>query len=364
VKKARHDDKYDEGVVDIRGESVSIADGYPVTLATTVGVGLVHFRINVDRGISFDRAVEMLQAKAARNTGGQPLQAEGFYRSGRPLIGREKEGLHGHLLLIQKPTPSFALNHVPVYKVYRPPTGLGSRMVLRDLAGYRKVDDALARKSWVRHYDDALRYCSHGPNCKNRQFCRAGMRVEPRNIITGAVLPYWSYLQQTVGNSYEQRSDRSRVIVKSKMSIVRVRVNDQNGKECRLVGIEIKTDSEMKKLRELVGANPSRDDHGAGSSTDSKPNVKPDLKPTPQAMASSSGFGGANSSANMIGNPFPVFAKVIIHGLQSEKAMQFNFASASVTELPNAEGRYLVTIKDGMFKGTQLRVRHCNLMRS
>ena len=44
--------------------------------------------------------------------------------------------------------------------------------------------------------------------------------------------------------------------------------------------------------------------------------------------------------------------------------MQFNFASASVTELPNAEGRYLVTIKDGMFKGTQLRVRHCNLMRS
>ena len=64
MKKARHDDKYDEGVVDIRGESVSIADGYPVTLATTVGVGLVHFRINVDRGISFDRAVEMLQAKA------------------------------------------------------------------------------------------------------------------------------------------------------------------------------------------------------------------------------------------------------------------------------------------------------------
>ena len=363
-------------MVDIRGESLSIADGYPVTLATTVGVGLVHFRINVDRGISFDRALELLQAKAASNTGGQPLQAEGFYRSGRPLVGREKEGLHGHSLLIQKPTPSFALNHVPVYKVYRPSTGLGKPIVLRDIAGYRKVDEALAKKSWIRHYDDALRYCSHGPNCKNRQFCRTGMRVEPRNIITGAVLPYWSYLQQTVGNSYEQRSDRSRVIVKSKMSIVRVRVNDQNGKERRLVGIEIKTDSEMKKLRELVGANASRDDYAAGSSTDSKPKVKPDLKPTPQAMASSSGLGGgfggfggtgasssgASSNADMIG--FPIFAKVIIHGLQSEKAMQFNFASASVTELPNAEGRYLVTIKDGMFKGTQLRVRHRNLMRS
>ena len=47
VKMAKQNDKYDEGVVDIRGESITIADGYPATLATdrSSGVGLVYQKL-------------------------------------------------------------------------------------------------------------------------------------------------------------------------------------------------------------------------------------------------------------------------------------------------------------------------------
>ena len=71
VRVAKASGKYDEGVVDIRGESIAICDGYPVTLATDgpSGVGLIHTQLRVDRGISYDRALELLNEKARRTSG-------------------------------------------------------------------------------------------------------------------------------------------------------------------------------------------------------------------------------------------------------------------------------------------------------
>ena len=85
IKIAKQNDKFDEGVVDIRGESLSIADGFPVALATdrSSGVALMHHKIDVDRGISYERALELLADKASNNPDGARYKAEGFYRSSR-----------------------------------------------------------------------------------------------------------------------------------------------------------------------------------------------------------------------------------------------------------------------------------------
>ena len=111
-----------------------MATGYPVSLAVdaTSNVPLVHHLLQVDRGISFDRAMQILDAKAASNPEGRLLRDEGFWRSRRAMQGREKEDLKGHAILIQKPVSAFALNPIPVYKVYRPGTGLGQNTSLRD----------------------------------------------------------------------------------------------------------------------------------------------------------------------------------------------------------------------------------------
>ena len=83
IKKAKENDAFDEGVVDIRGESITLAAGYPMQLAKDAvsGVALQHNLLKVDRGISFDKALGMLAAKAASNPNGELLHGEGFYRS-------------------------------------------------------------------------------------------------------------------------------------------------------------------------------------------------------------------------------------------------------------------------------------------
>ena len=175
---------------------------------------------------------------------------EGFYRSKRPITGFEQQDRRAFTILVQKPISSFALNATPVYKVYRPGTGLGATTALRDFVmggRFESVDAELAQKGWRLIYDDAVKHCSHGPNCKNKQFCVVGKRVEARHVVTGAVLPYWTYLQQVVGHTTTQASDRAIAKVKSRMSIVRVRFVGADNKEQRLVGIEVKTDAEMRR---------------------------------------------------------------------------------------------------------------------
>ena len=99
VAVAKQNDKFDEGVVDIRGEAIAMAEGYPAVLATdhATGVKLMHHKLDVDRGISYDRAAEILAAKAASNPEGKLLNGEGFgpfgqkdgaYVGGTPAIPR------------------------------------------------------------------------------------------------------------------------------------------------------------------------------------------------------------------------------------------------------------------------------------
>ena len=158
----------------------------------------------------------MVDAKKAASPDGELGKAEGFYRSAKPILGREKEGLHGHMIMLQRPVKAFALNPVPIFKVVRPSTGLGKDTSLKDVAYlYKKVEDhELLRKTWTRLYDDARTVCSHGPNCKEKREtgdCKVGLRIQSKFVLSGAVLPFWEQMQQAVGYLYQQASDRAQV---------------------------------------------------------------------------------------------------------------------------------------------------------
>ena len=239
------------------------------------------------------------------------------------------------------------------------------------------MDPELAKKGWELLHRDGKVHCSHGPYCKNKQFCKVGMRIEPRHVITGAVLPYWAYLQQVVGNTYEQASARARTVVKSRMSIVRVRFTGADGKEQRLVGIEVKTDAEMRRLRSMIDPSyqPSQGGAAASGSKDKKPDVKPDVKPAIGGAAGgfrAAGVGGAAASSGAppppAQQPFRKHEEVVIHNLQSASAQQFNFLRARVKNLPSEDpqtGRYTVSVlTNGQHKGAELSVKAQNLYRA
>ena len=83
IEQAKKDDKYDDGVVDMRGEKITFAPGYPLVLASDPlsKVPLHHYKLNLDRGLSYERACEMLDAAANDNPSKQLKYGEGFYIS-------------------------------------------------------------------------------------------------------------------------------------------------------------------------------------------------------------------------------------------------------------------------------------------
>ena len=121
VKMAKENHRYDEGVVDIRGQTVRVEQGFPQTLGKDAKafIELKHYKLGVDRGIDFGMACKMLDEKKAQN-GGALYPHEGFHRSSRAIIGREQEDVRGYAMLLQKPIPAYALNPVPIFKVRRP----------------------------------------------------------------------------------------------------------------------------------------------------------------------------------------------------------------------------------------------------
>ena len=345
VKTAKANDKFDEGVVDIRGEAITLKPGFPQTLANDglSGVPLLHHVLEVDRGVSFDRATELLDEKAKGNPEGKLFRAEGFYRSKRPTIGREADGMRATAVLIQKPTKAFTLNALATYKLYRPASGLGKDVALEDFclgARYEKVDPELANKEWTRAYKEALTTCSHGPNCKNRSFCKIGLRRNDVHLVTGSVLPFWAHLQEAVGY-YTTQTARA-TTRHSRMAIVRVRFTGADGKEQRLVGINVRTEQEMRRLQASLGGAPGSSSGAASSSTDAKPEVKPDIKP-----------------------PIKIYTKlasVMIHQLKSQGALKFNYNAAIVEEWVAEAGRYRVRVVKGANAGQTLLCRPENLM--
>ena len=82
---------------------------------------LSHYALGVDRGLSFERASEMLRAKAEGNEAGALLEGEGFYISRSFKFGN---GCKGVTLLLRERVSVFAAsNWIPTFKIYRPNQG-------------------------------------------------------------------------------------------------------------------------------------------------------------------------------------------------------------------------------------------------
>jgi len=329
-------------------------------------------KVGVDRGITFDHATNMVQEKIDKAGLEKPLAGEGFYRSARALIGREKEDFRAYALLLQKPIPAFALNPVPLFKVYRPGTGLGKDVALAEFTDggrFRRVTPDEAKTNWALCFTEAEKYCSHGKNCKNGSSCTVGRRIEYKHLLTGAVLPFWNQIQSAVGykdvaaagGGYRQQSN---------MQIVRLRVDKTPQQaEQRLVGVLI-DDRQLAALQRSIdegGADGAA--HGGAGPSSYKGKMPGSAGPSSYkgkgaaaaaAAASVSSCGGDGDST---GRPLAVRSVVIIFGLEAASARQYNYQTARIQRWDAAQGRYQVEIIGGAHKGSSLAVKGAKLKR-
>ena len=308
IEQAKKDDKYDDGVVDMRGEKITFAPGYPLVLASDPlsKVPLHHYKLNLDRGLSYERACEMLDAAANDNPNKQLKYGEGFYISKHKIAGHEQ---FGHLrkatnnvaLLIQTPMPVFADPRVwvPIYKVFRPGTGLGARFSLRNFKGdglYKMVSTEEIKGPWEALYADSKTICAHGPGCNIKKQglpCYTGMRLQPNHLVCGAVLPFWAEIEKGLA-------------IRQRMKICRVRVDEDEAtgaKDVRLVGIHVQQEAIKKLTDKFVPGAAGGADKKPGGGGGSSSNVKPDVKPKPGGGGGAfggtwGGGGGASSSSS------------------------------------------------------------------
>ena len=89
---------------------------------------------------------------------------------------------------------------------------------------------------WSQEYEQALEHCLHGSHCQAGERFTIGKRKQPLFMITGALLPVWGAIQETVN-----RRDADVEIV---------RVNTSGGE--RLVGLRLKDSKQLKQVQTAV----------------------------------------------------------------------------------------------------------------
>ena len=159
---------------------------------------LLHYMVVVHRGLSFLRAKKLLAVEAQANDGRKLLPREGFYVNKVNVSGCNFKSM---VILMQRPQPTWALNHTPIYRVFRPAIGLSKDVGFdlfmgRGVPRWTKITPEQAQRGWTQVYEQGHRSCAHGPNCRNQRECvMIGRSLQDYHLLSGAVLPFWDKIK-------------------------------------------------------------------------------------------------------------------------------------------------------------------------
>eukprot|EP01004_Peranema_trichophorum_P004276 NODE_320_length_2964_cov_43.202746_g276_i0.p1 GENE.NODE_320_length_2964_cov_43.202746_g276_i0~~NODE_320_length_2964_cov_43.202746_g276_i0.p1 ORF type:complete len:742 (-),score=180.79 NODE_320_length_2964_cov_43.202746_g276_i0:62-2287(-) len=206
VNAAKQSGRYDDGVVDIHGESIKVV-GDPMTIYkdNVSGAITANITLNIDRGIKWTRALEKFRTPATTST------LNGFYRSKKAIYGR-----HMYVLALQSANGKDVI-------VYRPNTGVSQlhESVSDFLLKYANIQEDEAYDGWQSQYDESLTTCLHGKQCQSKDTCMIGLRTTRVDILCGSVCPLWGTLQQIIDRRIGQLSR-----VDKTLRVVRVRLDN------------------------------------------------------------------------------------------------------------------------------------------
>ncbi|XP_056373366.1 protein strawberry notch homolog 2 isoform X3 [Hyla sarda] len=230
IERDKKDGKYDMGILDL---APGVDEIYQESKETYLTPGhpqdgqVVFYKISVDRGMSWDMALEKSESLQGPN--------EGFYRSYKvrgdmysAILAEHKQGKY--------------------YNLYKPNIGKQSQSETLDslLSKYYKVSAEEAQQHWDRQYEFSLSNCSHtmwNGNCKTVQQgkdCVQGLRLRHYYMLCGSLLRVWSRMASVISD----------ITSSSYLQIVRLKTKDKH----KQVGIKIpevcvyKVQEELKQM--------------------------------------------------------------------------------------------------------------------
>lgn len=230
IDKDKKDGKYDMGILDL---APGVDEIYQESKQTYLTPGhpqdgqVVFYKISVDRGMSWDMALEKSEQLQAPN--------EGFYRS-----YKVRGDMYSAVLAEHKQGKYFNL--------YKPNIGKQSQSETLEslLSKYYKVSAEEAQQHWERQYEFSLTNCSHtmwNGNCKTvhqGKECVQGLRLRHYYMLCGSLLRVWSRMASVISD----------ITSSSYLQIVRLKTKDKH----KQVGIKIpelcvyKVQEELKQM--------------------------------------------------------------------------------------------------------------------
>ncbi|XP_040273504.1 protein strawberry notch homolog 2 isoform X2 [Bufo bufo] len=215
IEKDKKDGKYDMGILDL---APGVDEIYQESKQTYLTPGhpqdgqVVFYKISVDRGMSWEAAVEKSEHLQGPN--------EGFYQS-----YKVRGDMYSAVLAEHKQGKYFNL--------YKPNIGKQCQSETLDslLSKYYKVSAEEAQQHWERQYEFSLSNCSHtmwNGNCKTvhqGKDCVQGLRLRHYYMLCGSLLRVWSRMTSVISD----------ITSSSYLQIVRLKTKDKH----KQVGIKI-----------------------------------------------------------------------------------------------------------------------------
>ncbi|CAD7698075.1 unnamed protein product [Ostreobium quekettii] len=237
VNGAKKEGRYDTGIVDVQATCLELQGDPETVFVDELSNGrTLHYRVHMDRGVSWEDAVKMLK-EHKKTTATADDGRSGFYRN--------KPG--GHRVLHVVLALYDADSSMPRLKMIRPLTGIAHKPWKSSELKQRYIpleNDETAEELWNDVYKSAG---------------RQKFRIKQLHVLGGVVLPIWGVIDQALTEQAREHDKMLRV----------VRLQMTNSTQ-RLVGVHVPEDAMkmvLKGLEELKATTCDEAPNGGGDAT-------------------------------------------------------------------------------------------------
>jgi hypothetical protein len=197
--------KLDPGIVTLSGTSCEVV-GETAIYTDPSGTGsLMHYHIKMDRGVSFEAALECreeaIQVLQEQEPWRKPASHySGFYIQQDHSVMAGGQRRH-FIMLATEITRAHNNTKNVMLRLQRPnvgPCGREKILEVRSKGYVMAKDDAKAQALWDFWHTYTKERCYHGDNCKQARetgHCGAGGRLTSVHLLAGAVLPHLARIE-------------------------------------------------------------------------------------------------------------------------------------------------------------------------
>uniref|UniRef100_A0A7S3JZA5 Strawberry notch AAA domain-containing protein n=1 Tax=Aureoumbra lagunensis TaxID=44058 RepID=A0A7S3JZA5_9STRA len=240
IRTARREQRYDEAISELKGRKIKVVERNTLVHGTDEFGNLEHVRVQMDRGISYEKAVEFLKEAREDYERAEKARSDQLKQAGYKItdMRRNKQTTPMNGFWISKKDHPVAKRKMPVLaieaksltpgqatnasiRIYRPGTGVWNMSAIDLLQKYKRATDDEIKDIWENDFEHYAKVCSHGSKCKHGIDCEVGKRIIHHDVIKGSLLRAMREAEKAISAAHG--------IANHRLKVMRVTETEENG---------------------------------------------------------------------------------------------------------------------------------------